>query len=264
MKNIFKLFGLALLAGSMMLVSCDPGENTTDPDAVTYTITATSNNDAWGTVTGAGTYAENATATLTATAAQGYEFVNWSDGNTENPRTITVTANASYVATFRAQAGGSYSFNGTNYTVNTFYGSYKTDSEPAYISVALLQDVNDNTVPYCQGFMNAALGTDTYEDYENRIEIKDATAVFSDPDGSLTGQAGTYYKYGFQPTIGSTFTETITAIDINAMTISATAVTAMLDVEAFVTTGETILENLVVNLSSMTWEDFPSNVAASK
>ncbi len=69
---------------------------------VQYTITATSNNNAWGTVSGGGTYNAGATATLTATAANGYHFVQWQDGNTANPRTVTVNGNATYTATFEA------------------------------------------------------------------------------------------------------------------------------------------------------------------
>ena len=71
-------------------------------EAIQYTITANSNNTAWGTVTGGGTYNSGATATLTATPTNGYRFVSWQDGNTQNPRTITVTGNATYTATFEA------------------------------------------------------------------------------------------------------------------------------------------------------------------
>ena len=67
-----------------------------------YTVTAVSNNAAWGTVTGGGTYNAGATVTLTATPASGYRFVSWQDGSTQNPRTVTVTANATYIATFEA------------------------------------------------------------------------------------------------------------------------------------------------------------------
>ena len=63
----------------------------------TYTITASGTN---GTVTGGGTYNYNSTAKLTATPNEGYKFVKWSDGNTSNPRTVTVTANATYTAVF--------------------------------------------------------------------------------------------------------------------------------------------------------------------
>ena len=72
---------------------------------VQYTITVLSNNDTWGTVSGGGTYNEGATATLTATPANGYHFVSWNDGNTDNPRTITVTASTTYIATFEVAVG---------------------------------------------------------------------------------------------------------------------------------------------------------------
>ena len=53
-----------------------------------------------GTVTGSGTYADGTKATLTATPNAGYYFVQWSDGNKDNPREITVTDNAAYTAEF--------------------------------------------------------------------------------------------------------------------------------------------------------------------
>jgi threonine aldolase len=40
--------------------------------------------------------------TLTATPYYGYHFVQWQDGNTSNPRSIEVTADATYTATFEA------------------------------------------------------------------------------------------------------------------------------------------------------------------
>ena len=70
-----------------------------------YTITVMSNNDDWGTVTGDGTYDEGATATLTATPATGYHFVSWNDGDTNNPRQVTVMGDATYIATFAANVG---------------------------------------------------------------------------------------------------------------------------------------------------------------
>ena len=69
-----------------------------------HTITATSADPAMGTVTGGGTYNGGATATLTATPNSGYHFVQWQDGTTQNPRTITVTGDATYTATFAPDA----------------------------------------------------------------------------------------------------------------------------------------------------------------
>ena len=53
-----------------------------------------------GTVTGAGTYDYGKKVTLTATADDGYEFKQWSDGNTDNPRAVEVTKDATYTAVF--------------------------------------------------------------------------------------------------------------------------------------------------------------------
>ncbi len=56
-----------------------------------------------GSVTGGGMYKLNDVVTLTATPESGYDFHKWSDGNMENPRTITVlestTLTAEYVLT---------------------------------------------------------------------------------------------------------------------------------------------------------------------
>ena len=67
-----------------------------------YSITAVSADEEMGTVTGGGDYYEDETVTLTATANDGYWFVAWTDGNTDNPRTVTVTGDATYTATFIA------------------------------------------------------------------------------------------------------------------------------------------------------------------
>ena len=65
-----------------------------------YTITVNANNDEWGTVSGGGIFPADTTITITATAYGGFTFVKWQDGETNNPRQITVTENATYTATF--------------------------------------------------------------------------------------------------------------------------------------------------------------------
>ena len=64
-----------------------------------YTLTVNCN-ESQGTVTGAGVYTNGTTATLRAMPAEGYLFSGWSDGSTENPRTVTVTGDATYTANF--------------------------------------------------------------------------------------------------------------------------------------------------------------------
>ena len=63
-----------------------------------YTLTVIAGTG--GTVSGGGLYNYGATATLKATPSAGYHFVKWSDGNTNASRTVTVTGNATYTATF--------------------------------------------------------------------------------------------------------------------------------------------------------------------
>lgn len=65
-----------------------------------YTITATTSPAEGGSVSGSGTYSQGSTATLTATANTDYRFKQWQDGNTDNPRSVTVSGNATYTAEF--------------------------------------------------------------------------------------------------------------------------------------------------------------------
>ncbi len=63
-----------------------------------YTITTYAQN---GSVSGGGTYDYGTTATLTATANEHYHFTRWNDGNTDNPRTVSVEGDVTYTAKFK-------------------------------------------------------------------------------------------------------------------------------------------------------------------
>lgn len=65
-----------------------------------YTITCLSADASMGTVTGSHEYLESEMATITAIPYSGYRFDHWQDNNMQNPRTITVTGNATYTAYF--------------------------------------------------------------------------------------------------------------------------------------------------------------------
>ena len=53
-----------------------------------------------GTCSGGGSYNYLSNRTITANANYGYHFTQWSDGNTDNPRTITLTQDTSFTAQF--------------------------------------------------------------------------------------------------------------------------------------------------------------------
>ncbi len=79
-----------------------------------YSITATANPSAGGTVSGAGSYNHGASCTLTATANTGYTFTNWTENGTQvstNPSyTFNVTGDRTLVANFTLN---SYNINAT-------------------------------------------------------------------------------------------------------------------------------------------------------
>jgi hypothetical protein len=64
------------------------------------------NNSEMGGVSGGGYYEYNTTATLTAMPKMGYKFVQWNDGNKENPRQIVVMSDMIYTAVFEEDVDG--------------------------------------------------------------------------------------------------------------------------------------------------------------
>ena len=101
-----RLFIFAVAIATLALVSCKKQ----------YTVTVTSNNNAYGTVTGGGTYKKGSTATIAAIPAQGCSFIGWQDNSTTNPLSFEVTDNVTYVANFQQDASLADAFVG-EYTV---------------------------------------------------------------------------------------------------------------------------------------------------
>ena len=65
-----------------------------------HTVTANATDETMGYVTGGGEYPQGSTATLIAVPFGQNYFVRWNDGNTDNPRTITVTGDMTFTAEF--------------------------------------------------------------------------------------------------------------------------------------------------------------------
>lgn len=65
-----------------------------------YTITVTANDPTKGRVKGSGRYDYGTVVEISATPFEGFKLDAWNDGNTDNPRTITVEGDAEYVANF--------------------------------------------------------------------------------------------------------------------------------------------------------------------
>ncbi len=62
-----------------------------------YNVEVSVNDETFGSVA---VESDCSTATLTATANEGYRFVIWNDGNTDNPRTVALTSDTAFTAIF--------------------------------------------------------------------------------------------------------------------------------------------------------------------
>ncbi len=78
---------------------------TLEAEDPTYTVTVSASDPSMGTVSGGGTYRAGETCTVTATPNAGFQFVNWSNGETANPYSFTVVSNITLQAIFAPLEG---------------------------------------------------------------------------------------------------------------------------------------------------------------
>ena len=81
-------------------IQIDTFERTHMP--VHYTLTAVAADSTMGSVTGGGFWIENEDVTITAIPTDGYHFTHWNDGDTVNPRVVTLTSDTTFTAYFEA------------------------------------------------------------------------------------------------------------------------------------------------------------------
>lgn len=230
MKNVIKFFSIMLVAGSI-LASCTKPEEPVTPVKPKYTVTVTSNNDAFGTVTGGGTYDSAATATLTATANEGYKFVNWNDGNANNPRIVTVTANASYTANFEELAGVNVTFGDLNWAAQ--YVNCRL--YPNAILVAAAQNASSDQLPIIQlvniwqsGSPSTGSYTGTHDVTADGVSREGAYLYYFAVEDDILQLR---YQDGTTETVGDWWSKdltlNITTLDADAMNLSLVVNTTM-------------------------------------
>ena len=81
----------------------NPG-GTTQPKKRTLTVRSANENQ--GSVSGGGTFDEGSTQTVRATPKTGFAFDKWSDGSTQNPRTVKLTSDLTLTASFKTTTTG--------------------------------------------------------------------------------------------------------------------------------------------------------------
>ena len=176
----------------------------------TFTITATANPINGGSVTGGGTYNYNASCTLTATPATGYNFVKWTKNgaqvSTNANYTFTVTESAAFVAHFEQQSytitatanpteGGSITGAGTY----TYGQSCSLTATPAQGYDFVNWTENGNSVSTNANFGFPVTSNRTLV---ANFELKtiDITVVVNPAEGGTAIGAGTY-NYGEEVTV---------------------------------------------------------------
>lgn len=110
-----------------------------------YTVTVLANDPTLGTVEGNGTYPEDSTIEISATPYANAFFVSWDDGNTDNPRSVTVTQDLTFTALFemtpmytiRVEANDTVMgsvYGGGTYFANTIINIGATPNEGYYFA----------------------------------------------------------------------------------------------------------------------------------
>ena len=228
-KNIFRLLCVTLLAG-VAFVSCER-ENITSGK---HTVTVTSANEQMGKAYGGGQFDAGATVRIWGTPEIGYQFDRWNDGNTDNPRNITVSGDVTYTAYFKA-VGSDPDTNGGGggETPGQFTATVVVDGTP-YSGIALVstgQSDNLFNLAVFIGEQGPAFVTYILPRSGNQ-SISDGIQCFfygSESDFVETSQ-GTFPPYLTVPSAGCTYDVNVTALDINAQTVTLSANGTMLDI----------------------------------
>ncbi len=230
MKNIFRFFSI-MLAASTMMVFASCGEETTSEDQ-TYTVTVNANDATLGTVTVSplqATYEPGTQVTVTATPAATANFVNWSDGKTDNPYTFTVNQNVNLTAVFEAKPQPSYNatLDGAALQLGWYSAACADLTAQAGAWMWLFQAAQraEGTSVYFPYLVNYLLGSATNDVQLYSIELYEATYYTAGDQ-----QYGDWQQYDD----GSV---NCTAIDLTAHTMSATMSATMYSLTDVVENG---------------------------
>ena len=179
--------------------------NSNNIQEITFDINTYVNNESGGSV--AIERNNCSTATLTATANICYQFVSWNDGNTENPRVVSLSSDTSFTATFEELPNH-------NYNVNV---SINND---AFGSVSIENDCNSSTLTAtannCYQFVSWNDGNTENPRVVNVSSDTSFTAIFEDFNTELSAticQGLVYTENGFNVSEAGVYTQTLTSVN---------------------------------------------------
>ena len=180
-----------------------------------YTIAATANPTAGGTVAGAGNYNHFASCTLTATPAADYHFVKWQDDNNDNPRTFTVTEGATYTATF---AIDEYRIDSIRRTWRVKIGNEEPIEPTPYVTNPTATDTMGYVmIPVGAEFV--IIPSDVQKPLVSKLELIDKTpltfeAMTANTVISFTAAAGAILEYSLNGGAWTAYSSPITLTEI--------------------------------------------------
>lgn len=240
-KQIFRALCLTLFAG-MAFASCEKeNNNANEPNADgKYTVTVVSADETMGKAYGGGQFAPGTETRIYGTPEVGYQFDRWNDGNTDNPRTITVNSNIAYTAYFKAvgdNPGGGGDNPGGGETPGDFTATL-TVNGTSYTSIALVSygmDQQGNNVIS----LNLLLGEGGESDPSFYLYIQPRTGVqgvdnmascsfIENADDFVNTSRGEFPH--FQTTGNCNYSINVTAFDLNAQTVTLSSSGQMLDI----------------------------------
>ena len=175
-----------------------------------YTVSVTSNNTAYGTVTGSGNYVAGESATFTATPTASGRFLGWSDGNSEVERSMLIHDDTVIRANFVSIAKGLIPVIREN--LATMWAAIKSyfsgTSGASRIGVASGNAINATTVADVVGSIGQASGIATL-DSTGKLDSNQL------PSGLLSGTVGSsttpvYLDNGTITAVGSSLAVDIT------------------------------------------------------
>lgn len=175
-------------------------------DQTTYAVTIVVNEEAMGTVTGAGNYLAGESAMLTATANTGYRFVNWTVGEetkTENPLTLTVNSDLTVTANFAALPQYTITATANDAAMGSITGA-GTYYEGEEVTLKAIANPGHEFVDWNNGATEATLTFIAAKDSAvvanfKKLSYTVTAVVNDDAKGSVSG-TGTY-EYGEVATV---------------------------------------------------------------
>lgn len=230
---------MALVAGAMF-ASCGGGVE----------VIANANDASLGKVNGGGKYEAGAQVELTAVPNADAAFVEWSDGVKDNPRTIIVPAvgPVTYTANFVAK-GTTVSMNGalnTNWKATTTMGG--DYSSYGLVQFGAFKNYDSASEPYAQGFIPSTAITTNFDGQNYNYMF-----YYENEDDVTVDGEDTYPNW--QPKRGE-FTETITAIDLTANTVSGNVHGTLFHLPEYDATNEmSVTATIDVVMASAVWEN---------